>query len=85
MPVRRWVREPEKRLLDREAHEFIESAIAKLPETYRDVYVLADLEDVPNGEIGQMLDLSVAAVKSRLHRASLLMREALSPYFEVAA
>lgn len=85
-PVRHWVREPEKLALDREARELIESAIAKLPETYRDVYVLADVEELLNGEIAHVLGLSVVAVKSRLHRARLLMREVLSPYFdEVAA
>jgi RNA polymerase sigma-70 factor (ECF subfamily) len=81
-PVRRWVREPEKLVLERETHELIEAAIAKLPEIDRDVYVLADVEEVPNGEIADLLGLSIAAVKSRLHRARLLMRAALSPHFE---
>jgi RNA polymerase sigma-70 factor (ECF subfamily) len=52
---------------------------------YRDVYVLADVEGLPNAEIGEMLGLSVPAVKSRLHRARLMMRDALAPHFEEAA
>ncbi len=84
-PVRRWVRRPEQEVLDRETHEVIEQAIAGLPEAYRDVYVLADVEQLPNAEIGKMLGLSVPAVKSRLHRARLLMRKALAPYFEEPA
>src|SRR5947209_2212214 len=43
-PVRRWSLPPDQHLLDRETHELIEAAIARLPETYRDVYVLADVE-----------------------------------------
>jgi RNA polymerase sigma-70 factor, ECF subfamily len=60
----------------------IENAIGQLPEMYRDIYVLADVEGLPNADISEMLGLSVAAVKSRLHRARLLMRNFLAPYFE---
>jgi RNA polymerase sigma-70 factor (ECF subfamily) len=80
--VRPWSQPPEKIALDRETHELIEQAIARMPETYRDVYVLADVEGLPNAEIGEMLGLSLPAVKSRLHRARLLMRNALAPHFE---
>jgi RNA polymerase sigma-70 factor (ECF subfamily) len=46
------------------------------------VYVLADVEGLPNAEIGEMLGLNVPAVKSRLHRARLRMRDSLAPHFE---
>ncbi|HMC63676.1 MAG TPA: sigma-70 family RNA polymerase sigma factor [Gemmataceae bacterium] len=81
-PVRRWSTQPEDELLDRETQQLIEIAIARLPDIYRDVYVLADVEGLPNAEIADMLGLSVPAVKSRLHRARLLMRDALAPHFE---
>lgn len=81
-PVRRWSEEPDKIALNRETQRLIEEAIARMPQTYRDVYVLSDVESVPNAEIARMLGLSLAAVKSRLHRARLLMREALAPHFE---
>jgi RNA polymerase sigma-70 factor (ECF subfamily) len=81
-PVRPWAIEPQQQALDRETHQLIERAIAHLPEIYRDVYVLADVEGLPNAEIGEMLGLSVAAVKSRLHRGRMLMRDALAPHFE---
>lgn len=84
-PVRRWNVGPEQEALDRETHQLIEAAIGRLPETYRDVYVLADVEQLPNADIGEILGLSVAAVKSRLHRARLLMRDALAPHFEEVA
>jgi RNA polymerase sigma-70 factor (ECF subfamily) len=81
-PVRPWSVEPERQAQDRETHELIEKAIAQLPEIYRDVYVLADVEELPNAEIGDILGLSLPAVKSRLHRGRLLMRHALAPHFE---
>ena len=81
-PVRRWSVGPEEAVLDRETQQLIERAIAELPEAYRDVFVLADVEGLPNAEIGEVLSLSLAAVKSRLHRARLMLRHALAPHFE---
>jgi RNA polymerase sigma-70 factor (ECF subfamily) len=65
----------------RELGQLIEKRIALLPPIYRVVLVLADLEGLSNSEIGEILDLSVPAVKSRLHRARLRMRTALEPHF----
>ncbi|HJT78266.1 MAG TPA: sigma-70 family RNA polymerase sigma factor [Gemmataceae bacterium] len=81
-PVRQWTVGPEEQALNEETHRLIEEAIGRLPEMYRDVFVLADIEGLPNAEIAGMLGLSLAAVKSRLHRARLLMRKALAPHFE---
>jgi RNA polymerase sigma-70 factor (ECF subfamily) len=83
--LRPWSVSPDQPVLDAETHEIIEAAIHELPETYRDVYVLADVEGLPNAEIAEMLNLSIAAVKSRLHRARLMMRDALAPHFEEVA
>jgi RNA polymerase sigma-70 factor (ECF subfamily) len=80
--VRPWTVQPDQAAQDRETQELIEKAIARLPEIYRDIYVLADVESLPNAEIAEMLGLSIAAVKSRLHRARMLMRDALAPHFE---
>jgi RNA polymerase sigma-70 factor (ECF subfamily) len=85
VPVRPWVSTPDDQALARESHQVIEEAIAGLPEIYRDVYVLADVEELSNAEVADMLGLSVPAVKSRLHCARLLMRKALAPYFEERA
>jgi RNA polymerase sigma-70 factor (ECF subfamily) len=79
-PTRSAPAAPEQGVLDREMQELIEQAIARLPEIYRDVYVLADVEGLGNAEIGAILGLAVPAVKSRLHRARLMMREALTPH-----
>jgi RNA polymerase sigma-70 factor (ECF subfamily) len=72
---------PDKRILMRELQGLIERAVACLPELYRDVYMLGIVEDRPNAEIGELLGLSLPAVKSRLHRARLMLRAALAPHF----
>jgi RNA polymerase sigma-70 factor (ECF subfamily) len=82
--VRPWTMTPERVALTRETRQLIEAAIKDLPVVYRDVYILADVEGLANAEIGDMFGLSLPAVKSRLHRARLLMREALAPHFEEA-
>jgi RNA polymerase sigma-70 factor (ECF subfamily) len=83
--VKPWSAAPDRQALKRETTELIEKAIRELPELYRDVYVLADVEGLPNQDIGELLGLSLPAVKSRLHRGRLLMRDALAPHFEEAA
>jgi RNA polymerase sigma-70 factor (ECF subfamily) len=80
--VKRWNVPPEEPVLAAEQHEVIERAIGQLPEPFRDVYLLADVEGMPNAEIGELLGLSVPAVKSRLHRARVRMRDLLAPHFE---
>ncbi len=84
-PVRRWSAPAEEQALSKETHQVIEKAIAELAEPYRDIYVLADVEGLPNAEIAEMLGLSLPAVKSRLHRGRLMMRDRLAPYFEEAS
>lgn len=81
-PVKRWNVAPDAPVLAAEQSAMIESAIHQLPEPFRDVYVLADVEGLPNSDIAEMLELSLPAVKSRLHRARLRMRDALAPHFE---
>jgi RNA polymerase sigma-70 factor, ECF subfamily len=83
-PVKRWNVPPEDPVLAAEQAQLIEDAINRLPDPFRDVYVLADVEGLPNNEIAEMLNLSVPAVKSRLHRARLRMRDALARHFEEA-
>jgi RNA polymerase sigma-70 factor, ECF subfamily len=76
--------EPSTQMLEREAQQLIERAIASLPEVYRTVFVLSEVEGWSNADIGSHLHLSLPAVKSRLHRARLLMRDALAPHFDDA-
>lgn len=80
--VQRWNIEPDRQAINRETHDLIEQAISEMPEIYRDVYVLADVEGLSNSEISEILGLSVPAVKSRLHRGRLMLRDVLAPHFE---
>ncbi|MFA6001388.1 MAG: sigma-70 family RNA polymerase sigma factor [Thermoleophilia bacterium] len=76
-----WSESPSEKLLNNEARQVMDEAIAELPEMYRVVFVLRDVEGLPAAEVAEVLGLSVAAVKSRLHRARLYLRNRLSAYF----
>jgi RNA polymerase sigma-70 factor (ECF subfamily) len=76
-----WCCIPEKDLLTGEAIEYMGKAIQLLPESLKPVFVLRDIEGLSTAEVGDTLDISTAAVKSRLHRARLFLRERLSEYF----
>jgi RNA polymerase sigma-70 factor (ECF subfamily) len=58
----------------------LERAIQELPEEFRSVLLLADLEGFPLGEIGDIMDIPVGTVKSRLFRARRLLRRRLADY-----
>ncbi len=74
--------EPPVEIVHSETRQLIERAIASLPEMYRAVFVLADVEGWANADVAAHLSLTLPAVKSRLHRARLLMRNALAPHFD---
>ena len=71
---------PEKLMRQRELRAAMKAAVDGLPEDYRSVVVLRDLEGLTNEEAGKVLNLSVAAVKSRLHRGRLVLRTKLVKY-----
>ena len=76
-----WSTQPLDELLDAETRQVMEEGKALLDEDLRTVFTLRDEEGLSNAEVAEILDLSVAAVKSRLHRARLLLRDRLSRYF----
>jgi RNA polymerase sigma-70 factor (ECF subfamily) len=76
-----WSTQPLDELLDGETREVMEEGKALLDEDLRTVFTLRDEEGLSNAEVADILDLSVAAVKSRLHRARLRLRDRLSRYF----
>jgi RNA polymerase sigma-70 factor, ECF subfamily len=77
-----WSDIPDRVLLKKELNEKIDTAIAALPLEYRTVITMRDIEGLSNEETGKILELSVAAVKSRLHRARLFVREQLDEYLK---
>lgn len=76
-----FVNTPLDILLSEEGLKKIEEAIESLPTLYRSVIVLRDVEGFSLEEVSKIMDSSVAAVKSRLHRARNAVRETLMSYY----
>lgn len=72
---------PEKRLLDQELNIIIDQAKESLPDAYRLVFTLRDIEMLSTAETAAILEISPNLVKVRLHRARLILREKLAGYF----
>jgi RNA polymerase sigma-70 factor, ECF subfamily len=70
-------RDPEQQVLARELSAVLETAVDALPEIYRSVFMLRDIEEMSTAETAECLDISEEAVKTRLHRARALLREEL--------
>ena len=76
-----WALEPLDKLLNDELANTIQEAILLLPDKYRLVIVLRDMEGFSTSETSQILNISAANVKVRLHRARLFLRDKLKGYF----
>jgi RNA polymerase sigma-70 factor, ECF subfamily len=79
-PVEDWSREVERRIPDKEIGQVIGRFAAALPEKYLVVFALRDIQGFSYEETAQVLNLTIAEVKSRLHRTRLYLRERLSRY-----
>src|SRR2546421_1467416 len=77
-----WDENPEERYSREELNEILESAIEGLASPYRTVFVLRDIEDLSTEETAEALNLSIPAVKSRLLRARLQLRDKLTAFFK---
>ena len=76
-----WCCLPEEDLLSEEARRHLDQAIRRLPEKLRVVFLLRDIEGLSIRETSEALDLTETAVKTRLLRARLNLREQLSTYY----
>jgi RNA polymerase sigma-70 factor, ECF subfamily len=76
-----WCCMPETEMMSSEAQAYMDQAIEELPPSLRAVFLLRDIEGLSTEETSQALDLSIAAVKTRLSRARMRLRELLSGYF----
>ncbi len=76
-----WGPSPEQKYAQTELAAILASVIDKLEEEYRIVFVLRDIEELSTEETAELLQLSIPAVKSRLLRARLKLREKLNRYF----
>jgi RNA polymerase sigma-70 factor (ECF subfamily) len=79
-----WALLPLDKVLNEELSEAINQGILSLPKKYRMVIVLRDIEGFSTADTAQILNLSPANVKVRLHRARLFLRDKLKGYFENA-
>ncbi|HUR82406.1 MAG TPA: sigma-70 family RNA polymerase sigma factor [Thermoanaerobaculia bacterium] len=79
-PSEQWVETAETILEREELRGVVRSAIDKLPDTYREVLLLRDLEELSTEEAAEALHVTPNAVKVRLHRARQALRTLLDPY-----
>ena len=76
-PPQRWEKDAEGMLADEERRRWVRERIDALPDTYRTVLLLRDIENISTQEAAELLGITANAVKIRLHRARLALRESL--------
>ena len=79
-----WSQTPEEELLSGESRTVLTKAIESLPGHYRAVLVLRDVEGLSNEEVAAAVGETVASMKSRVHRARMVLREQLTHHFSVS-
>lgn len=80
-----WSNLPDDEMLKSELRQVLQEAITELPESYRPVLLLRDVEELSTQETAQILDLSEDVVRQRLHRARLAVRKRLDDYLRAGA
>jgi len=74
---------PLRAVMNKELQQAMEKEIAELPDKFRSVFVLKDIDGYSLKEISKMLNMSLAAVKTNLHRARLFLRNRLAEFIEI--
>ena len=77
-----WTETGEAALARQETRELVRRSIDQLPETYRTILVLRDIEELDTAEVAKLLDMNPGAVKTRLHRARQALRTLLDPHMQ---
>ena len=80
--IQDWSESTESLLFNNETRKVIQKAVDLLPEKEKVVFILRDVEGLSTEKVGNILELTIPAVKSRLHRARLFLRKKLAHYFE---
>ena len=78
-----WREDPLEILERKEVREKVGRALQGLPEIYREIFLLRDVQQLSVNDCVGVLGISEELVKVRLHRARLMMRERLAPVFKV--
>lgn len=76
---------PEREYMDKERKEILEAAINKIPEKYKRVYILKEVEGMSIDQISGLLSISAVNVKVRVHRARLMLRNILGEITDVSS
>lgn len=77
--LRDWREIPSEAVERLEIRQLLQQAVADIPLIYRETFVLRDMEDLSVNETAEMLGISVASVKVRLHRARMMLQKRLAP------
>jgi RNA polymerase sigma-70 factor (ECF subfamily) len=77
-----WSKRPDDELQSSELRAHIQKAVDSLPDIYRTVFVIRDVEGLSTEETAEVLGISVPTVKTRLHRARIALRDAIGGYFD---
>ena len=83
-PMDDWSRRIEDPAVQGELRHVLEDAIDALPSDYRTALVLHDIDGLSNPDIAEVLGISLPAVKSRVHRSRLFVRQRLNGYMKTA-
>ena len=81
-PGENWAKRPDEQLQSDELRRHIQAAVDGLPELYRTVFLVRDVEGLSTEETAEVLGVSIPTVKTRLHRARIALREAIAKYFD---
>ena len=76
-----WSRRPDEELQSEEMRRQIQKAVDALPDIYRTVFLVRDVDGLSTEETAEALGLSIPTVKTRLHRARLALRDAIGGHF----
>ena len=79
--VQKWADDPEQLLAASQVKELVREAVLRLPEKYRIAVLLRDINQLSTEEAAAVLELSVPALKARVLRGRLMLRESLAPHF----
>jgi len=79
--VQKWADDPEQLLAASQRSELVRGAVLRLPEKYRIAVLLRDINQLSTEEAAAALDLSIPALKARVLRGRLMLRESLAPHF----
>jgi RNA polymerase sigma-70 factor (ECF subfamily) len=79
--VQKWADDPEQLLAASQMNELVREAVLRLPEKYRIAVLLRDINQLSTDEAAAVLELSVPALKARVLRGRLMLRESLAPHF----